>query len=125
MISLPAFGGVYAAAERRPCIRNTARSAGRVHGSCNSSVNGLQLQRFQITMVDRSRKDDLGAGGAQLLELQDQVLQLGHAAAADLDEEGVGTGDMVALQHFLAVCISSTSSSRWLGVTDRLMSAST
>lgn len=48
-----------------------------MHSGCNSSVNGLQLQRFQITMVDRSRKDDLGAGGAQLLELQDQVLQLG------------------------------------------------
>ena len=31
------------------------------------------------------------------------MLQLGHAAAADFDEEGVGTGDVVALQHFLAV----------------------
>ena len=34
-------------------------------------------------------QDDLGAGGAQLLELQNQVLQLGHAAAADLDQKDV------------------------------------
>ncbi len=32
---------------------------------------------------------------------------------------------MVALQHFLLFWISLTSSSRWLGVTERLMRAST
>ena len=38
-------------------------------------------------MVHWGGQDDLGAGGAQLLELQDQVFQLGHAAAAHLDKE--------------------------------------
>ena len=50
-------------------IRNTAWRAGRLHGVCNSSVNGLQLQRFQIAVVDGGGQDDLGAGGAQFLEL--------------------------------------------------------
>ena len=54
-------------------------------------------------MVHRRGKDDLGAGGAQLLELQNQVLQLCHAAAADLDQKGVRTGNVVALQHLAAV----------------------
>ena len=54
-------------------------------------------------MVHRGGQDDLGAGGAQLLELQNQVLQLCHAAAADLDQKGVRTGNVVALQHLAAV----------------------
>ena len=54
-------------------------------------------------MVDRGRQNDLGAGGAQLLELQDQMFQLGHTAAAHLDQKRVGTGDVIALQHFFAV----------------------
>ena len=62
----------------------------------------LQHQGVQIAMVHRGGQDDLGAGGAQLLELQDQVFQLGHAAAAHLDQEGIGTGDVVALQHLAA-----------------------
>ena len=66
-------------------------------------MNGSQHQRIQLAVIHRGGKDDLGAGGAQLLELQDQVFQLGHAAAAHLDQEGIGTGDVVALQHFLAV----------------------
>ena len=54
-------------------------------------------------MVHGRREDDLGAGRSQFLELQDQVLQLGHTAAAHLDEEGVSARDVVALQHLLAV----------------------
>ena len=63
----------------------------------------LQHQGFQIAVVDGGGKDDLGAGGTQLLELEDQMLQLGHTAAADLDEECIIARDVVALQHFLAV----------------------
>ena len=63
----------------------------------------LQHQSVQIAMVHRGGQDDLGAGGAQLLELQNQVLQLRHAAAADLDQKGVCTGNVVALQHLAAV----------------------
>ena len=53
-------------------------------------MNGSQHQRIQLAVIHRGGKDDLGAGGAQLLELQDQVFQLGHAAAAHLHKEGVG-----------------------------------
>lgn len=53
-------------------------------------------------MVDRGGEDDLGAGGAQLLKLHDQMLQLGHTAAADLDQKGVGACNVVALQHLPA-----------------------
>ena len=63
----------------------------------------LQHQSVQIAVVHRGGQDDLGAGGAQLLELQNQVLQLCHAAAADLDQKGVRTGNVVALQHLAAV----------------------
>ena len=61
------------------------------------------LQYVQRAVVHRGGEDDLGAGAAQLLELQDQLLELHHAAAADLDQEGILPGDMVALHHLAAV----------------------
>ena len=43
----------------------------------NSFMNGSQHQRIQLAVIHRGGKDDLGAGGAQLLELQDQVFSWG------------------------------------------------
>ena len=63
--------------------------------------------------------------GAQLLELQNQVLQLCHAAAADLDQKGVRTGNVVALQHLAAVLQQLQKGILLGGATERLMSAST
>ena len=76
-------------------------------------------------MVDGGGKDDLGAGGTQLLELEDQMLQLGHTAAADLDEECIIARDVVALQHFLAVLDQVQERLVLGGATERLMRAST
>ena len=76
--------------------------------------NRLQHQSVQIAMVHRGGQDDLGAGGAQLLELQDQMFQLGHTAAAHLDQKRVGTGDVIALQHFFAVLQQLMSASTYI-----------
>ncbi len=99
--------------------------------ACNTFMNrrfsaSLQHQGFQIAVVDGGGKDDLGAGGTQLLELEDQMLQLGHTAAADLDEECIIARDVVALQHFLAV-LDQVQERLVLGTgaTERLMRAST
>ena len=93
----------YAAAA---CIMNTNHRGERLRSARRQrkiSGNGSEHHGFEVAVVDGGGKDDLGGGGAELLELEDQVLQLGHAAAAHLNKEGVGAGDMVALQHFLAV----------------------
>ena len=50
----------------------------------NNFMNGSQHQRIQLAVIHRGGKDDLGAGGAQLLELQDQVFQLGACCRSSL-----------------------------------------
>ena len=67
-------------------ILDTNHRTAKLQGKSNSFMNNtrLQHQSVQIAVVHRGGQDDLGAGGAQLLELQDQVFQLGHAAAAHL-----------------------------------------
>ena len=63
-----------------PAIRNTNHIPAGLHCKRNLFMNGSQHQGVQLAMVHGRGENDLGAGGAQLLELQDQMLQLGHAA---------------------------------------------
>lgn len=54
-------------------------------------------------MLYRGRKDDLGAGAAELLQMVDELVQLLCCAEQHLDQHTVIAGDAVALHHMGAV----------------------